>query len=145
MHPSYNSVRSFLMASIPEFRPRYQEEIRKHGRHPSPYLAFAALTAMVTEALDFAGDPSFLAKVFDVFEKMALSGDREVVTLLQVGFVESLVKFPNRLAIAWERMGRETQKLTKDTAKAWNREMNLPLAARAGAKSKSNAKAHAAR
>lgn len=143
MHPSYNAVRSFLVASIPEFRPRYQEEMRKRGRHLEPYLAFAALTAMVTEALDFDGDPSFLTKVFDVFEKMALTGDREVVTLLQVGFVENLVKFPNRLATAWERMGPATQKLTTDTAKAWNREMNLPVAARTG--EKSNAKAQTAR
>ena len=143
MHPSYNAVRSFLVASIPEFRPRYQEEIRKRGRHPKPYLAFAALNEMVTEALDFDGDPSFVAKVFDVFEKMALSGDREVVSLLQVGFVENLVKFPKRLATAWERMGPATQKLTVETAKAWNREMNLPAAARVG--EKSHAKAHAAR
>jgi len=143
VHPRYDTVRSFLLASIPEFRPRYQEEMKKRGRHPSPYLAFAALTAMVTEALDFGGDPSFLTKVFDVFEKMASNGDREVVTLLQVGFVENLVKFPNRLAIAWERMGPATQKLTTDTAKAWNREMNLPVAARTD--EKSNAKAHAAR
>jgi hypothetical protein len=139
VQPSYNTVRSFLVASIPEFRPRYQEEMRRRGRHPRPYLAFAALNAMVTEALDFDGDPSFLAKVFDVFEKMALSGDREVVTLLQVGFVENLVKFPKRLAAAWERMGPETQKLTTDTAKAWNREMNLPAAARTGEKSKAKA------
>ena len=143
MHPSYNSVRSFLMASIPEFRPRYQEEMRKHGRHPNPYLAFAALTAMVREALDFGGDPSFLARVFDAFEKMAQSGDREVVTLLQVGFVENLVKFPNALATAWEQMGAATQMLTTDTAKAWNREMNLPVAARTSEKPK--AKSHAAR
>lgn len=139
MHPSYNAVRSFLVASIPEFRPRYQEEIRKRGRHPKPYLAFAALNAMVTEALDFDGDGSFLAKVFDVFEQMALSGDREVITLLQVGFVENLMKFPKRLGAAWERMGPATQKLTTDTAKAWNREMNLPAAARIGEKPKAKA------
>lgn len=139
MHPSYNAVRSFLVASLPEFRPRYQEEIRKRGRHPKPYLAFAALNEMVTEALDFDGDPSFIAKVFGVFEKMALSGDREVVSLLQVGFVENLVKFPKRLATAWERMGPATQKLTVETAKAWNREMNLPASARAGEGSKAKA------
>jgi len=132
-------MRPFLLASIPEFRPRYQEEMRKRGRYPEPYLAFAALNAMVTEGLDFDGDPPFLDKVFDVFEKMALSGDREVVTLLQVGFVENLMKFPKRLATAWERMGPETQKLNTDTAKAWNREMNLPAVARNGEASKAKA------
>jgi hypothetical protein len=139
VQPSYNTVRPFLVASIPEFRPRYQEEVRKRGRHPKPYLAFAALNAMVTETLDFDGDPLFLARVFDVFEKMALSGDREVITLLQVGFVENLVKFPKRLAAAWERMGSATQKLTTDTAKAWNREINLPAAARGTENSKAKA------
>ena len=65
--------------------------------------------------------------------------------------MESLVKFPNRLATAWERMGPATQKLTVDTAKAWNREMNLPGVprigdARTGEKSNPKAaKAHAAK
>ena len=67
--------------------------------------------------------------------------DREVVNLLQVGFVQDLVRCPKWLATAWERMGPETRRLTTDTARAWNREMNLPAAARPGESSKAKAQA----
>jgi hypothetical protein len=130
VHPTYKSVNSFLVASIPEFRPRYDEEIQKRGRHPGPYIAFGILNSMVVEALDFDGDASFLDNAFEIFEKMALSGDLEVVNLLQVGFVQDLVRYPRRLATAWQLMGPQTQKITMATATAWNREMNLPIAAR---------------
>jgi len=130
MHTTYKTVSSFLLASIPEFRPRYKEEVQRRGKHPGQYIAFAALVSIVVPALDFDADPPFLAKVFSAFEDMALSGDPEVVTLLQVGFVQDLVRYPKRLAKAWELMGQGTQRLTTNTAKAWNREMNLPAAAR---------------
>src|SRR5438477_13163163 len=133
---SYKTVEAFLVAAIPEFRGRYEEEVEKRSGHPGQYLVFAALNSMVVQALDFSGDPGFLTNTFDAFEKMALSGDREVVSLLQVGFVQTLVSYPRRLAKAWVLMGEETRKITRDTAKAWNREANLPPAARSSEKSK---------
>jgi hypothetical protein len=72
---------------------------------------------------------------------MQRSDDREVVNLLQVGFVQDLVRCPKWLATAWERMGPETRRITTDTARAWNREMNLPAAARPGESSKAKAQA----
>lgn len=141
MYTTYGKVNSFLLSAIPEFRERYKEEKQKHGQHPRQYMAFAALISMVVPALDFDGEPLFLARTFDAFEEMARSQDREVVNLLQVGFVQDLVRYPRRLATAWKRMGEETRKLTTDTARAWNREMNLPAAARPGENSKAKAQA----
>jgi hypothetical protein len=140
MYTTYGKVNSFLLSVIPEFRERYKEEMQKRGKHPKQYITFAALISMVLPALDFGYEPGLLARAFDAVEEMARSDDREVVNLLQVGFVQDLVRYPKRLAIAWERMGPETRRLTTDTARAWNREMNLPAAARDGEKSK--AKAH---
>ena len=141
MYTTYSKVNSFLLSTIPEFRARYKEEMQKRGKHPKQYIAFAALISMVGPALDFGGEPGLLARAFDAFEEMAQSEDREVVNLLQVGFVQDLVRYPKRLAIAWERMGPETRKLTTDTARAWNRETNLPAAARTGETSKAKAQA----
>ena len=141
MYTTYSKVNSFLLSTIPEFRARYREEMQKRGKHPKQYIAFAALISMVVPALDFGGELGLLARAFDAFEEMAQSEDREVVNLLQVGFVQDLVRYPKRLAIAWERMGPETRKLTTDTARAWNREMNLPAAARSGENSKAKAQA----
>src|SRR6266850_2173809 len=101
MYTTYGKVNSFLLSAIPEFRERYKEEKQKHGKHPKQYMAFAALISMVVPAL-----------AFDAFEEMARSQDREVVNLLQVGFVQDLVRYPRRLDIAWRRMGDETRKLT---------------------------------
>lgn len=141
MYTTYSKVNSFLLSTIPEFRARYREEMQKRGKHPKQYIAFAALISMVVPALDFGRELELLARAFDAFEEMAQSEDREVVNLLQVGFVQDLVRYPKRLAIAWERMGPETRKLTTDTARAWNREMNLPAAARPGETSKAKAQA----
>ena len=66
---------------------------------------------------------------------------KSLINLLQVGFVQDLVRCPKWLATAWERMGPETRRLTTDTARAWNREMNLPAAARPGESSKAKAQA----
>ena len=141
MLTTYNTVNSFLLSSIPEFRTRYFEEVQKRGGHPGQYIAFAALISMVVPALDFDADPSFLSNVFETFEKMALSGDPEVVTLLEVGFVQNLVRYPKRLGKAWGLMGPGTQRLTSDTATVWNREMNLPAQARAREDLKAKAQA----
>jgi|SRR5215510_6622416 len=141
MHTTYKTANSFLLSSIPEFRTRYYEEVQKRGGHPGQYIAFSALISMVVPALDFDADPSFVSNVFHAFEKMALSGDPEVVTLLEVGFVQDLVRYPKRLAKAWGLMGPETRRLTSDTATVWNREMNLPAHARSREDVK--AKAHA--
>jgi|SRR5215470_10950090 len=141
MYTTYEKVNSFLLSSIPEFRTRYREEVQKRGKHPGQYIAFGALISIVVPALDFDDDPSFLAKAFGAFENMALSNDLEVVTLLQVGFVQDLVRYPKRLAKAWELMGPETRRLTSDTARAWNREMNLPASARSCENLKAKAQA----
>ena len=139
MYMTYHKVNSFLLASIPEFRARYKEEMQKRGKHPGQYIAFSALISLVVPALDFGGEPGFLDRVFDAFENMAGSENREVISLLQVGFVEDLVRYPKRLAKAWELMGPETRGLTIDTAKAWNRDMNLPPQARGFEKAKAKA------
>ena len=130
MRATYKTLNFFLLSAIPQFRDRYGEEKLKRGEHPPQYVAFAALNAMVMAALDFGGDPGFLSDVFNAFERMALSNDPEVVTVLRVGFVENVVRYPKRLAEAWEQMGAKTRKLTVDTARAWNREANLPAPAR---------------
>ena len=130
MRATYKTLNFFLLHAIPQFRERYGEEKLKRGGHPTQYVAFAALNTMVIAALDFGADGGFLSEVFNAFERMALSEDPETVTVLRVGFVENLVRYPKRLATAWDQMGAQTRKLTSDTAKAWNREANLPALAR---------------
>jgi hypothetical protein len=139
MHTTYKTLNSFLAEAIPEFSPYYEEEVQKRGGHATQYIIFAALNAMVIQALDFGADPPFFTNVFDAFEIMAISQDLEVVNLLQVGFVQDLVRYPKRLATAWDLMGSATQKLTRDMAKVWNREVNLPPQARIPEKSKAQA------
>jgi hypothetical protein len=111
MDTTYKTVNAFLVAAIPEFRLRYEEEMERRGRHPPQYIAFSALVSAIVSALDFEANPGFLANVFDALEKMALSPDLEVVHLLQVKFVEDLVKHPKRLAKAWVLMGRQRESL----------------------------------
>src|SRR6266436_3350708 len=69
---------------------------------------------------------------------------KSLINLLQVGFVQDLVRCPKWLATAWERMGPETRRLTTDTARAWNREVNLPAAAPRGKAPKPRRKPKAA-
>jgi len=123
---SYKTVDSFLVASMPEFSAQYEELRKRHGEQPGQYIVFGALNSMVVQALEREEDRLFLARVFDAFEKMAMSNDIEVVNLLQVGFLENLVSYPGRLARAWQLMGSATRKLTRDTARIWNREANIP-------------------
>jgi len=127
---TYGNVVTGLMDSVPECREVYEAELGWWGKEPplpDPYTVLGfALRPLVTQLSAEKVDEEMLRRIFGFFEDMAGSEDVEVVNLLQVSELEFLVGKPDLLSRAWKYMGEKTKALTKETARIWKSERNLP-------------------
>lgn len=126
---TYSEFDRALTGALPELKSRVERKTNQQAEAgpQQPYaLVVLVLKPLLREQLDSQNDIGFLRRIFDFFEEMACSPDIQVVNLLQVGIFESLVREPDRLALAWKYMGKETKAVARRTARTWNREGNLP-------------------
>lgn len=117
-----------LRAAFPELREAYGKELDFWGgEEPGQYNVWGfVLSPFFRDLLKSDQDPDTLERIFGFFEEMARSDDVQVVNLLQVEELEYLIGEPARLSRAWRYMGEKTKQLTKETAKIWKCEDNLP-------------------
>jgi hypothetical protein len=127
---TYDTVVTALLNAVPECRKTREAELKWWGEAhppPDPYTVLGfALRSLVTQLLSESPDEETLRRVFAFYEEMANSQDIEVVNLLQVSELEFLIGKPDLLSRAWTYMGERTKALTRETAKIWKCEQNLP-------------------
>jgi hypothetical protein len=125
----YSKVTGELLSAVPEFRERFNRELAqwKPPELPGPYVVFSfVVKPALRDLLTADRQPVLLRRIFDFFEGMASSSDVQVPNLLGIEICEWLVGDPLRLSIAWQYMGEETRKLTRNTARSLRRESNIP-------------------
>jgi hypothetical protein len=118
-----------MVAAIPEIKDRLDREswVIRGPEPPRQYLVLEiVLNPVLRELLDVQRDQALLKRIFDFFEKMARSPDREVVNLLAVGVFEEMVDRRARMATAWPYMGSETKRVARQVARGLHRDQNLP-------------------
>lgn len=127
---TYSDVIEKLMAAFPELGEAYRKWIDSWGgEEPGPYNTWGELfSPFFRGLLRSERDSGTLKRIFAFFEEMAGSGDIQVVNLLQVDELEYLTGMPGLLSRAWSYMGEKTKSLTRETAKIWKCEQNLPKA-----------------
>jgi hypothetical protein len=122
----YENIDEILVAALPDLGPsRELEKQKASGRHPGQYVLFMVWEPMINRWID-SQDATHLRPLFQVFERMANSKDKEVLNLLQLAFLERLVDDPVRALKAWGFMGAQTQRQARRTARALRRTANLP-------------------
>lgn len=127
----YPEVHRALFAAVPEIKGRYDKQaslvVDWQGR-PAQYLVIEfVVKPLLAELLDQEKDRDLLKRVFEFFEQMACSSDREVINLLAVGVLEGMVNEPKKVSAAWKYMGSETKRMARQVARGLRREQNLPL------------------
>jgi hypothetical protein len=124
---AYKDVDRLLVSAVPELAEIREQELKRWGNEqPGQYNMLSVLLPLVDRTIDSNSDIDQLQRIFSFFEEMAQSQDVDVVNLLQVGVLEKLIANAARLSKAWGFMGPVTRKLTKETARIWNREANVP-------------------
>jgi len=128
MSLNYNNVDEELLKILPELRPLYDRELESwKGQKPGQYIIFEdLLRSYILPLLDSRENDEVMRRIFGFFESMAESEDIQVVNLLQVGELEFLITRSPLLSMAWRYMGEKTKALTRETAKIWHYEKNLP-------------------
>jgi hypothetical protein len=127
---TYDNVVEALIGRFPELGGAYGKWLDSwKGERPGQYNSWGELVSpYFRDLLKSKRDPNTLKRIFEFFEEMAGSDDVHVVNLLQVEELEFLTAKPELLAYAWEFMGEKTKALTRETAKLWKCERNLPPA-----------------
>jgi hypothetical protein len=127
---TYATVATALVDAVPECRKIGEIELKWWGEappSPDPYTVLGfALRPLLTQLLSESPDEEMLRRIFTFYEQMANSQDIEVVNLLWVSELEFLIGKPDLLSRAWRYMGERTKALTRETAKVWRSEQNLP-------------------
>jgi len=124
---TYDSLEQAMKDAVPEVQDKYPELLRWHTDPPGLYTLFAqVLKPVLLPALSSSNDADLLRRIFDFFEAMADSTDVQVRNLLQVEILEQLASDKTKLSSAWPHMGEATKKITRETARIWRCEENLP-------------------
>ena len=110
---TYRTVVANLLEAFPELRDAYETE-RRHwsAETPDPYTVYReAFDPYIEQVLD-TGNEAALTRVFDFLERMAQTGDTDVVALLGTQTLEHLAKNDKRLEKARGQMGPATLALS---------------------------------
>lgn len=107
---AYNAVIPTLFRAVPEAKDAYGAWDMPGD--PLPYIVFSFLEeSFITPAVDAGDAPELLMRIFAFLERMSLSRDEEVVSLLWIGLFEAWAARPPTLVKAVERMGPATRRL----------------------------------
>ena len=124
---TYGNVIEEFLESFPEYREKAEEERSwwhgDVGEEPLVYIFFGnVLNESLVEELRATEHPRLLKRIFDFFERMALSPDKKVPELLTMEILEYLGDDKARLKRARKMMGRKTLKLSHEIEKFLGRE-----------------------
>lgn len=118
---SYASVVDDLLATLPEIKPRFEEE-GKCWDEVLQHIVFGdVVVPFVLELLSDESEQAMLERVFAFFENMATSPDDMVSELLTVSVLEQLGDDAAVRAKAMHYMGRNTKKLSDAMEKGLGR------------------------
>ena len=112
---AYIEVIPTLFRSVPEAKDSY--DAWEMPGEPLPYLVFSFLEeSLFTPAVISGHNHELLRRMFDFFERMALSRSDDVINLLWVGLFEPWVLNPTTMSNARKHMRQATKALASQAA-----------------------------
>ena len=109
---TYSTISESVLRMFPELGRELEPLHTNSDGYVMPYLLFGLILRPEIELALQKGDSTFLTKVFELLEAMALSDDREVVNLLYVEILEPWLGSPGGLTkFLRARLGIATMKL----------------------------------
>jgi hypothetical protein len=128
---TYENIIDQFLKEFPEFKQKaedekewwYPEHDEDENDEPLVVIFFAnVLNQFLVEALRTLDDPELLIRIFNFFERMALSPDELIPGILQAETLEYLGDDKLILERARKFMGAQTLKLSHEIEKNWGRE-----------------------
>ena len=119
---AYEGLHQTFLEAFPEFTEPHKLEFDYWDDWKEPPGIYLVLGVVVfprlVKLLDIGTNVHLVRRLFEFFERMATSDDRNVVDVLGLEVIQKLVHDPDRLRKAWPHMGVRTRDLTRESAKA---------------------------
>ena len=119
---AYEGLDHVFLETFPEFADNYAREFDywvDRDNPPGMYLILSILVfPNIVSLLDTGQNQELIWRLFEFFEAMASSSDRNVIDLLGIEVIHRLLNDQIRLQKAWPYMGTKTRELAKFAAKA---------------------------
>ncbi len=119
---TYEGLDQTFLAAFPEFTDSYKQEFDywvDWDKPPGIYLILGLIVfPRLVSLLDTGEDQQLTRRLFEFFEGMASSKERNVIDVLGLEVIHKLLHDPDRLRKAWPYMGGNMREVAKGAAKA---------------------------
>lgn len=117
---TYSNAVDYLLQSLPEFRPYYDDRARELYAFDNPHVVYGSILVEYIESIARGLAEQFnkpndqlIRSTFAIIENLSSSHDFEVRCLIETGFLEALLKGKGDLKRFSPYMGLATRELAR--------------------------------